>query len=150
MSTPALTTALEQYIAFMNTLEQPDALSQIEQLTTPDVRFVDPFNDLTGQAGFYQAMKDFIKEVQNPRFEVRHRGWDGNTVLIQWHFTGTFKRSGKPWAFPGTTEILFDDHAKVKMHYDHWDSGQHFYQHLPVTGWAIRWIRRKIAIRPSD
>ena len=146
MPHPKLDVALDRYIAFMNALEAPDLLGRIKGLTTPDVRFVDPFNDLNGQEAFKKAMEDFIKEVNNPQFDVRHRGWDGNTVLIQWFFTGSFKRSGKPWRFPGTTQLRFNDDGFVELHYDHWDSGQHFYQMLPIIGWAIRLIRRKIAV----
>jgi hypothetical protein len=42
------------------------------------------------------------------------------------------------------TLLRFDKQGRVVLHQDFWDSSAGFYEHLPVLGGVMRWIKSKI------
>jgi hypothetical protein len=42
------------------------------------------------------------------------------------------------------TMLRFDGEGRVVLHQDFWDPAAGFYEHLPVLGGVLRWIKSKI------
>ena len=138
-------TTLNAYLSLFEHLEkgaQPDLLLQ---LTTENIRFIDPFNDVVGQQAMSDVLAHFTQNVGAPTFHIRSVAWDDKVCFIRWDFTGQLPKLGQ-WSFPGMTELHFTPQGLISLHQDHWDAGQHFYQKLPVIGAIIRFIKRKIQI----
>lgn len=51
---------------------------------------------------------------------------------------------GVPVRVPGVSHFRFDPRGRVLVQRDFWNTGSGFYEHLPVLGWAIRWVRSRI------
>lgn len=133
--------ALERYIHFFNHLETE--LDQSGEYLHDDISFQDPFNCVEGLAALNRVLRNFVKSVKEPRFDVTHRAWDGNVCFIRWNFSGHLSLFGE-WRFPGVSELHFSAQGKVLKHVDHWDAGEHFYQRLPILGRVVQMIRRRI------
>ena len=41
----------------------------------------------------------------------------------------------------GISHLRFNADNKIIVHQDYWDSMQGFYQHLPIIGGVLRWIK---------
>lgn len=134
---------IQAYIDFFNAIEPGLKQGKLEQLTDPELRFVDPFNDVTGHEDVKKVLHHFIQNVEAPHFEVTHISWSEHICFLRWDFSGQLA-GGKVWSFPGVSEIHLNDSAKITLHQDHWDAGQHFYQQLPVVGALLRWIRKRL------
>jgi limonene-1,2-epoxide hydrolase len=139
---------LQDYIALFNQLPGALADNRLETLTSAAVRFIDPFNDVTGQAGLRAVLEHFSANVRHVRFSVRHTGWDGDVCLLRWDFSGELPRLGH-WAFPGVSEIHIDRAGRICLHRDHWDAGAYFYRKLPLLGTLIGWVRRRLRVAGS-
>ena len=133
----------EPYVRFYEAMTQ-DSLSQLPDLVTHDVHFVDPFNDVRGVAALQRVMLKTLHDLPGHRFVVTHRAWDGDTCLMRWQFDAEAK-GGLKLSFPGMSELTFDDDRKVARHIDHWDAGKEFYEKLPLLGAVLRTIRRRVA-----
>lgn len=133
---------LNEYIHFFNTLEDGLKNGTLERLTTADMQFSDPFNNVQGHREVKAVLQHFVKQVKSPHFEVLHISWSNQVCMLRWDFSGELPRIGH-WAFPGVSEIHFNDQGLITLHQDHWDAGQFFYQKLPIIGSVIRWIRRR-------
>ena len=126
-------------------VEKLDALAK--QLAE-DVRFRDPFNDVKGPEKMLDVFRHLFENIEDVKFEVRDAVSKDSLLMMEWRFEGVLR--GKPWSFDGMSLVRFADNGLVAEHFDYWDSGQHFFQRLPVIGIVITWLRAKLSIdRPS-
>jgi steroid delta-isomerase len=135
--------ALARYARFYEEMT-PERLDALRELCIEEVRFRDPFNDLTGVGTMIEMFRDMYSQVEAPSFEVTDRALGENAGYLRW--TMRFRRNRRPWTIEGMSEIHFDDSGRVTAHLDHWDSGPQFYAKLPLIGAAVRWIQRKMAV----
>ncbi len=120
--------------------------SEIENLSdyvARDVEFSDPFVQLHGIDALSTYLAGFSARVIDPHFEPVYLGWDGDTCLLRWNFSGGLKTRGD-WCFAGVSELHFDGEGRVTKHVDHWDSGRYFYRRLPLLGLLIRQVERRL------
>lgn len=136
------TETLDEYIHFFNTLEHGLQNGTLERLTTPDMRFSDPFNNVQGHSEVKAVLQHFVKQVKSPHFNILHISWNDQVCMLRWDFSGELPRLGH-WSFPGVSEIHFNELGLITLHQDHWDAAQFFYQKLPIIGAVIRWIRHR-------
>lgn len=133
----------EAYVRFCETMT-PDSLSLLPELVTPDVHFVDPFNDVRGADALRRVLLKTLEDLPGLRFAVTHRAWDGDLFLMRWQFDAVTK-GGLRLSFAGMSELTFAADGRVARHIDHWDAGKTFYEKLPLVGALLRAIRRKVA-----
>lgn len=143
--------ALERYAAFLESIR--GHVPPLEPHVTEDLRFRDPFNDLTGRDAFRRVLEDMLEQVGNLRFTVTHAGLahpragDGERGLLRWRLEGRLLRLGeRAWTLDGTSEIAFADDGRVRLHVDFWDAAGGLYEHLPVLGRVLAHLRRRIAV----
>ena len=133
------------YVAFFETLS-PNSLQDLDDLCSADVRFRDPFNDVTGTERFRAVLAKMFRDVADPRFEVTDRATSGQTCYLRWVFT--FRSggpSGRHQRIDGVSEIQFDVTGKVIAHLDYWDPGAHVYERIPLLGALVRIVRRRLS-----
>ncbi len=138
-----MTAGADAYIHFYETMT-PDSLARLPELVTPDIHFVDPFNDVTGIAPLRRILARMFADLREPRFVVTHQAWSGEVCFLRWDFTAR-SQSGAPWKIEGMSELRFAPDGKVARHVDHWDSGRQLYEKLPLIGAVLRLIRRRLA-----
>lgn len=70
----------------------------------------------------------------------------GDDFYIRWTmiFSAPAMSGGKPVHSTGISQIRFNREGKVAFHRDFWDSGRNFFAHLPVSGGAIGFIRKRL------
>ena len=140
-----LETAVADYIAFYESLT-PESLGQLDALCDPEVRFRDPFNEVTGTAAYRAILADMFRRVRAPSFEVGDWALSGRVAYLRWTFRCTPRKGGAPWRFEGMSEVHFDAEGRVTAHLDHWDSGSQFYARLPLLGRLIGFVRRRLTV----
>lgn len=134
----------ERYVTLFEHLS-PDNLDDFDALIADDIHFRDPFSDVSGRGKFKQVLRAMYEDVDNPKFTVLNRAWDGNQLFLKWQFDARIKRlSQNPWQVIGMTEIHFAEDNRIAAHLDHWDAAGQFYTHMPLLGGILRWLRRRI------
>ncbi|MGB0683317.1 MAG: nuclear transport factor 2 family protein [Magnetovibrionaceae bacterium] len=136
-------TALQGYADFFERLT-PSNLCNLTGLVTPDVRFKDPFNDLTGPEGMVAVFQHMFDTVEEPRFAVRAKGLDRQCGLLLW--TMTFRTDGKPMRIEGMSEVRLTADGLVSAHIDHWDAAEQVFGKVPVLGGLLRWIGKRLSV----
>ena len=135
-----------QYAHYYETLT-PDRAGDIAALVNENVHFIDPFNDVRGRKQVVRLIEKMFEDVYEPRFEILDLAWSDEMCLMRWDFHCNVKVIGS-WHVRGVTELQFDEEGLVSAHYDYWDSGRHFYGHIPIIGNLLRYITRKARIEP--
>ncbi|MEQ8228160.1 MAG: nuclear transport factor 2 family protein [Rhodospirillales bacterium] len=139
-----MTQAHDRYRQYLESLT-PEALGRLGDYVSSDVRFKDPFNDVHGVDAMARVFRHMFETVKDIRFHVTHAASTGNICLMAWRFEGRI--GGRPWAFDGTSVVTFAADGRVSEHIDYWDAARDFYERLPVIGWLLARIRRRLAAR---
>lgn len=148
--TPPPSSPLCAWAGFWETL-CPASIPQAQDLCAPDMRFVDPFNDLTGVDEFRRMLEHMFAHVEAAHFVVRDKAMgtnlgNGTTGYLRWVFTA--KIAGRAVAIEGMSEIAFGPDGRVRLHRDHWDAGAQVYGRVPVLGAILRIVRKRLALPP--
>lgn len=136
--------AAERYIAFLEAMI-PAELERLEEFCAPEVRFRDPFNDVTGVAAYRRVLEKMFADVGQPDFVITGRALAGERLLLRWRFSAVGP-GGASLAFDGMSDIRFDAAGRVVAHSDFWDAGS-VYEKIPVLRSLIRLVKRRLAIR---
>ncbi len=122
----------------------PAALARLGEVYADEVRFVDPFNDVTGLAPMRRIFEHMFETLQAPRFTVLTRFAAGDEAFLTWDFR--FRRgTGAELLIHGGSHLRFAPDGRVLLHRDYWDAAQQVYEQLPLLGAVLRWLRRRIA-----
>jgi steroid delta-isomerase len=135
--------SLDAYVRFYETLT-PGTIGALQALVTPDVEFRDPFNDVKGVEAYARVLTKMFQDLDAPKFEVRHAVLDGAVGYLKWRLVFRGKR-GRERSIVGMSELRFDESGRVARHTDYWDSASQFYERVPILGFVLRLIRRRIA-----
>jgi steroid delta-isomerase len=122
-----------------------ERLEGIEGFVSADIKFKDPFNELSGLDAFRRLLVKTLNDVKGLKFKVTHRAWTENILFLRWSFEGEVKGLNY-WKVEGMSEINFDERGLVCQHIDHWDAAGQFYEKLPLIGTIIRIIRRRLKV----
>ena len=134
----------EQYIKLFEELSV-ERIDGIEHFVSVDIKFKDPFNDMSGLDAFRRLLVKMIDDVKGLSFEVTHRAWTEDVLFLRWRFQGKVKGLGY-WKVQGMSEISFDEQDLICQHIDHWDAAEQFYEKLPLIGTILRIIKRRLKV----
>ena len=134
----------EQYIRLFEDLSE-ERINGIEQFVSIDIKFKDPFNDISGLDAFRRLLVKLIDDVEGLRFEVTYRAWSEDVLFLRWTFQGKVKGIDY-WKVQGMSEIVFDEQGLVCQHIDHWDASEQFFEKLPLIGTILRVIKRRLKV----
>jgi len=135
------------YAAFWDGLAEA-RLERLRELAAPGMRFVDPFNDVTGIERVLAVLRLSWEHASDVRIEVLHWALAGEVAYYRWRFHFRPKALGgrQDWSIDGVSEVALAEDGRVLSHIDHWDAGSQFYGRLPVLGWIIGRVRRRLAL----
>jgi ketosteroid isomerase-like protein len=138
--------------AFLQTFAQAFAqldrgtLDRLEQLYSPDIEFIDPLHALHGLPRVRAYFAQLFANAHNIRYDFH--GFDEiapGQGYLRWTLTFTHPRlnGGAPVRTDGCSHLLW--HDRVYRHRDYYDAGALLYEHLPVMGCVIAWLKRRLA-----
>ena len=138
--------AMEALVEFFESVS-PETISRIGDLYAADARFKDPFNAVQGVPALEHIFRHMFTQVESPRFVVTERIAQNNSAMLAWRFEFGVRvgKTVRPQVVNGVTHFKFDVNGKVSLHRDYWDTGEELYMKLPVLGWLLRALRRRLS-----
>jgi hypothetical protein len=140
-----MTDPLERYARFFEHLGA-ETLDDLAPLLHRDVRFKDPFNDVRGARSMIGVLA-MMYDHGTPRFIIRDRARGHGAGYLRWRYESRPKGAGATWVIEGMSEVRFDDSGLVIEHVDHWDAAAQFYSRLPLVGWLIKRVAKRLEWR---
>lgn len=138
--------ALDRYIAILAAL-QPGEFDELRAACHDDMRFRDPFNDCAGVDRFIAVMAKMFEDIRDVRFTVGRRAAAEDFGFFSWVLLYRTREDGPDGRIEGVSEVRFDVDGLVLEHVDHWDAASQLYEGLPVIGFLLRRIRRRLEAR---
>ena len=123
-------------------------LDRLGLLYADDIHFSDPLHEVHGLIDLSRYFEQLYANVSELDFdfsgfdEVR----DGQGYL-RWTMRYRHPRlnGGAPITLEGCSLLFWNAEGKVTRHQDFFDAGALLYEHIPLLGGAIRWLRRRLA-----
>lgn len=132
---------------FKDFYRRPDlpGLESIDRIYTQDVEFRDPVHTINGRLALKNYQRSLYESASEVSFSYLDEQVSEHTATITWvmRFRHRKLKRGKPIDVKGMTLIHFTD--RVYYHEDFYDLGAMLYQHVPVLGWLVRYINRRLA-----
>jgi steroid Delta-isomerase len=123
----------------------PETIENCGEVVSADIRFKDPFNDIRGLVLFKRMLFKTLEDVSDPKFTILDQAHSDFRHYVRWDFEGSVKGLGK-LNLSGMSEISYDDHGLVCEHIDHWDAAEQLYEKLPLLGWPISLIKKRLQV----
>ena len=97
----------------------------------------------------FQGLVDAETQVEVQMLQTLISGSD---IYLVWSMQSQFTPVRKTVVSDsiGITHLRFNERGQVIMHQDFWDTGQGFYQHVPVLGRVIRSINSRFVPETSQ
>lgn len=137
---------LTRYLSVFEFIQSVD-LSELDDIVTPDMRFTDPFNDLKGVGQLKRLLTETKQTVDQPRFDIVEIWAEtGNRAsIVKWRFSGRMPVIG-PVNVTGLSEITLAKDGRIAAHVDYWDTARPIFMKLPLIGFILRRIARRLAL----
>lgn len=121
-------------------------LQILDTLYSEHVSFRDPLHQIEG----LPALRDYFAQLYANAHDIRYEISGADEVqpgqgYLRWtlHFRHPRLASGKPISLQGCSHLKWQE--QVYFHQDYFDAGALLYEHVPVMGSAIRWLKGRLA-----
>ncbi|MFL1525158.1 nuclear transport factor 2 family protein [Pseudomonas sp. O230] len=122
-----------------------DNLQRLNELYSNDVHFTDPLHDVQGIAHLRSYFGELYANVKELRFDFYGFDQTGEGEgYLRWvmSYRHPHLAGGGLIRVDGCSHLLWRD--KVYRHRDYFDAGALLYEHVPVLGRAIAWLKRRM------
>jgi hypothetical protein len=133
-----------EYARFFESLTPETPLEAFRDCFDDYAGFSDPFHTVIGVEAIYQVFEKMYADLYKPRFKIDEVIANDDVAYIRWHFFYRFKEHGAPQNFSGVSRVEFSSSGKVLKHTDYWDAASNLYEHLPLIGSIMRFIKERI------
>lgn len=125
-----------------------DNMTLVDEFYHPEVDFTDPVGSIKGSKKIKAYYGSMYKNVKQINFKFNNFYESGNTVVAIWTMTLETEQlnSGIPFSVDGNSVIKFDDTGKAIYHRDYFDMGAFIYERLPVIGFVIKKIKKRLEV----
>lgn len=125
-----------------------DNLDTLGQLYSEDALFCDPLHEVRGLANMRRYFAEMYANVSQLRFDFygfdQAREGEG---YLRWTMSYRHPRlaKGQLIRVEGCSHLQWNASGKVFRHRDYFDAGNLLYEHLPILGRVIAWLKRRLA-----
>jgi limonene-1,2-epoxide hydrolase len=139
---------LERFCHFYQQLGHTN-LSELHSIYTEDVCFIDPIATHHGLPSVEKYFKRLMTSTRHCQFDIHNIASCGkNKLAVDYVVAWTMLlelNNGRQISLDGLTELKVREDG-IFYHRDYYDLGQMIYEHIPLLGRIIRFIKRRLSI----
>lgn len=142
MSTmPSIITKFVDYYAELET-QPPSALAALYH---PEAELIDPFGKHQGMLAIQRYFTNLLTHVEHCHFTIDPPLCQGNRFSVSWTMNWSHPRisRGETLLLAGCSMVEVKNGLIIRQR-DYYDAGEMLYEHLPVLGWAIHSVKRRL------
>ncbi|MBV4551825.1 nuclear transport factor 2 family protein [Pseudomonas sp. SWRI102] len=121
-------------------------LAELDRLYSDDVVFQDPLHRVVGLPALHNYFAQLYANASDVHYDFH--GYDevgSGEGYLRWTLRFRHPRlaGGAPIEVQGCSYLRWND--RIYLHRDFFDAGALLYEHLPLFGPVIRWLKRRLA-----
>jgi len=134
---------MDEFLTVYRNLRREN-IERIRDIYTADIQFIDPAHEIHGIDALLNYFERLYTNVGHVAFEFHHPVTDGSDGYVQWNmqFSHPRLKRGREILVPGSSFLRFARDGRAYFHRDYFDIGALLYEHLPVVGSAVSFIKR--------
>lgn len=138
--------ALERLKTMFNEYTPDQLRKNIPEVYAEEFFFRDGFKTKTRREELVDYMAESTESITSCQFDFAEPIIQDGNYYLRWTMHLDFKKSSKKAASSvlGMSHIRFNKDGKVVFHQDYWDPSDIIYKRIPVMGWIVRQIRKRI------
>ncbi|MEZ5440190.1 MAG: nuclear transport factor 2 family protein [Lysobacterales bacterium] len=139
--------ALDRFRAFFADFTPAKVALLLPQTYAEDVWFNDTLKTVRGRERLGHYLAESAAAVEACRVQIDDLTHNGQgDYYVRWRMMIRFRRfkRGTDTHSIGISHLRFDERGQVLLHQDYWDATQGLFEHVPVLGSMIRWIKRRV------
>lgn len=142
----AIDTGLERFRSAYADLSSPHTEANILSLYAENIYFHDTLQQFDQRSTLASYMGSMAQSIESSSVQVDQVLRDGSDVFLRWTMQFVSRTSGGEVVSEtiGMTHLRFNEHGEVILHQDFWDPASGLYRHIPVLGWLLHQIDRRI------
>lgn len=120
-------------------------LERLENLYSKDITFTDPLHEVQGLTALHDYFAGLYEQVSQLRFDFHSFDQvNEGEGYLRWKMSFSHPQlaKGQVIRVEGCSHLLWRD--KVYRHRDYFDAGALLYEHLPIVGRIIAWLKRRM------
>lgn len=121
-------------------------LERLHSLYSPDIQFTDPLHEVQGLPRLHEYFSELYANVSHLQFVFSGMDpVDDGQGYLRWTMSYSHPRlnAGRTIHVDGCSHLQWRN-GRVYRHHDYFDAGALLYQHLPILGRVIAWLKRRI------
>ncbi|QPB83229.1 nuclear transport factor 2 family protein [Pseudoalteromonas rubra] len=136
---------LDNFVRIYNKLDR-ETLHLLDEIYHPEIQFSDPLHGINGLTNLSTYFSDMYSNVISCQFDIHHSLSQGDQAALYWTMRYRHNRLGKGQeiSVEGHSYLKVQD-GKVIMHRDYFDVGSLLYEHIPLMGMGIRWLKGRVS-----
>ncbi|WP_435352191.1 nuclear transport factor 2 family protein [Enterobacter hormaechei] len=138
---PSVVSRFFDYYAALDA-QPPSALAGLYH---PDATLIDPLGEHHGLFALQRYFTHLLANVDNCRFSIDPPLSGDSRFVVTWtmHWSHPRIAGGDPLELPGCSVVDSENNLIVRQR-DYYDAGEMINEHLPVPGWAVRGVKRRV------
>lgn len=143
---PAEAAWVEDFIKAYGDFKGERLRERIREIYAPRFYFNDTLRSVEERDDLAQYLGHTAQRLESMKLTIQDRQVSGNDAYLRWTMRTQFSvgwRSTDTTTL-GMTHLRFNEQGQVVLHQDFWDSRQGVFEHIPVLGGTIEWVRKRL------
>ncbi len=138
--------AIERFQHALSDFKAPDLRDRIRAAYATEVFFNDTLKTIRGLEAVEAYLVETAHNVEETTFAFLDVVQSEGNYYFRWRMTIRAKRlsGGEALESVGMTHVRFDADGKVVLHKDYWDAAGGLFEHVPVLGWMVRRLKKRL------
>jgi hypothetical protein len=118
----------------------------LAELYDNDIVLIDPLHRIEGLDHLQRYFEGMYSNVTEISFEYLTQWEQGNEAMLRWEMTFRHPKlkGGAAIVVPGVTYLTFNEKEKITRHQDYFDSNRMIFDHVPVLGSLLGWLKSRL------
>jgi len=123
-----------------------DTMHLLDDFYHGEIVFEDPLGHIEGLEDLRAYYANLYEGAAEVSFAFTDEVVQDDTHIVMWIMRMKVKRlnKGEPIEVVGNSLIRFGDEDKVVYHRDYFDMGAMIYEHVPVVGWMVKKVKKRL------
>lgn len=138
--------AVERITGVLSDFKAPDFRAKIRQTYAEKLYFNDTLTTIRDLDELERYLVKSGKALKEGTVDFLDHVRSGDDHYLRWRMNLRFKKIDprELKQSVGMSHIRFDNSGRVILHKDFWDAAGGFFEHLPILGWGITKVKKRL------
>jgi limonene-1,2-epoxide hydrolase len=142
---PEEAAAISRFKDYFSDVDKSSVVEKTAKVYADDLFFNDTLKTIRGLEPLQHYLEETARNVSEFKVEMADPISSNGDYFFRWVMTVRMKKLGnQPVKTIGITHVRFNREGRVTLHQDYWDSAAGLWEHVPVIGSGIRWIKSRL------